>query len=394
MKQYNFDEVIDRKHTSAYKLVLMEKYFGSNDAIPLWVADMDFRTPDFILDAIKNRCDSGVLGYTLPSADYTTSIAKWLKYKHDWEVSDKFIAFAPGVVTGLALAIRAFTNPHDKILVQTPVYPPFLSLPNEHNRELVINPLQFHSNTFEIDFFDFEKKLASGVRMFILCHPHNPGGRVWNADELMRMAKLCIQYNVLMVSDEIHADLMLWGKQHIPLAKLSPEIAQHTITFMAPSKTFNIPGLASAFFVAENPQLFAKMQQETANFHLNMGNVFGCMATEVAYNEGKEWLNQAIHYIEQNILFVRNYIEQHIPIIQVVVPDASFLVWLDCRKMGLTSKELKEFMVHKAKVIMNDGATFGQGGEGFQRLNVACPRSVLQQALQQIETAINEMFTK
>ncbi|MBP6230369.1 MAG: PatB family C-S lyase [Paludibacteraceae bacterium] len=389
MKQYNFDEEVDRTNTSAYKWVLMEKFFGTNEGIPLWVADMDFRTPDVILEAIEEICRKGVLGYTLPSDTYTQSIANWLVYKHQWTVKQDAISFTPGVLTGLAMAIQAFSNKGDKILVQPPIYPPFLSLPEEHDRELVINALQFDGKQFDIDFEDFEQKLASGVKLFILCHPHNPGGRVWMTEELRRMADLCIKYNTLIISDEIHADLMLWGKQHTPIAKLSDAIAQHTITFMAPSKTFNIPGLASAFFVAENPALFSGMQREINRFHVKNGNVFGCLATEVAYNKGKEWLPQAVSYIENNILFVRDFFAQHIPSIQVVVPEASFLIWLDCRQLGMTSSELKDFMVHKAKVIMNDGATFGQGGEGFQRINVACPRSVLEKALYQIKQAID-----
>ncbi len=388
MKQYNFDEVIDRNNTSAYKLVLMEKFFGTTQGIPLWVADMDFKTPDFITDAIIQRSQNGILGYTLPSNTYTNSIADWLIYKHQWSIKESSIGFAPGVVTGLALAIQAFTQVGDKIMVQTPVYPPFLSLPHEHQRQLIINPLIFENNQFDIDFRDFEKKLSEGVKLFILCHPHNPGGRVWTKKELTRMAELCIKHHVLIISDEIHADLMLWDKPHFPLASLSPSISQNVVTLMAPSKTFNMPGLASAFFITENKVLYNSLQEMTANFHLNHGNVFGCMATEIAFNQGKDWLKQVIQYIEDNIRYVREFFIKYIPSIKVIVPDASFLVWLDCRALGMNAKELKNFMVHKAGVVMNDGATFGQGGEGFQRLNVACSRLILEKALQNIMLAI------
>lgn len=394
MKQYNFDEQIDRSGTSAYKLELLDKIFGSTNVIPLWVADMDFKTPDFILQNIKNRCDSGVLGYTVQTCNYTNAIVKWLQNKHDWAVHPSHIGFVPGVVTGLAIAINTFTQKGDKVLVQTPVYAPFLSLPVGNDRELIINPLKIIDNKMEIDFVDFEQKLALGVRLFILCNPHNPGGRMWSRKDLIKIAELCFQYNVLVISDEIHADMALWGGKHIPFAMVSPQAADNVITLMAPSKTFNIPGLASSFYIAKNPSLRAKFQNSLDKLHLNSGNVFAYFSTEIAYQNGKNWLEQMLHYVEQNILFVDDFIKRNIPQIKVMIPEASFLVFLDCRNLGLPLENIKDFMVTKAHLAMNDGASFGKGGEGFQRLNVACSQAVLEKAMNQLKEAIDELKNK
>lgn len=388
MKKYNFDEIINREGTHSIKYALREKLFGNKDALPLWVADMDFRTPDFVMDAIRERASHEVLGYTIRPESFYESIINWNRRKHGWEIKREWISYSPGVVPAVNMAIMAFSKPGDKVIVQPPVYHPFFHAIRNNDREVLENPLKLNNGRFEMDFDDLESKIDDRTSMILLSSPHNPGGTVWHAEELRRLGDICRKHGIIIISDEIHADLVLYDNKHTPLASISPEIADITVTAMAPSKTFNLAALATSYVVATNPELLKKFNKVLEQVHVYMGNVFGTVALEAAYNHGSEWLEQLLDYLEDNIDFVDEYVKKNIPGVEVIIPEATYLVMLDFRKLGLDNKSLKDLMIHKAGVAMNDGASFGKEGDGFQRMNVACPRSVLEEGLQKIEKAV------
>ncbi len=391
MKKYNFDEIINREGTHSIKYDLREKLFGNKDALPLWVADMDFRTPDFVMDAIRQRADHEVLGYTIRPESFYEAIINWNRRKHGWEIKREWISFSPGVVPAVNMAIMAFSKPGDKVIVQPPVYHPFFHAIRNNDREVLENPLKLNNGRFEMDFDDLENKIDDRTSMILLSSPHNPGGTVWHAEELRRFGEICQKHGIIIISDEIHADLVLYDNKHTPLASLSPEIADITVTAMAPSKTFNLAALATSYVVASNPELLKKFNKVLEQVHVYMGNVFGTVALEAAYNHGSEWLEQLLDYIEDNIDFVDEYVKKNIPGVEVIIPEATYLVMLDFRKLGLNNKSLKDLMIHKAGVAMNDGASFGKQGDGFQRMNVACPRAILEEGLQKIEKAVKSL---
>jgi cysteine-S-conjugate beta-lyase len=390
-KKYNFDAIIDRSGTGSYKIELMEKYFGTKDALPLWVADMDFATPDFIIEAVENRCKHEIFGYTILQEEWSNPIRKWLKGRYSWDVKTEELTFVPGIVSGIAFCIQCFTQPGDKILIQTPVYPPFFNIPRKNNREVIVNQLVYNEGKFSIDFFDFENKAASGCKVFILCSPHNPGGRVWSRDELTRMLEICRKYDILVVSDEIHADLTLPGFNHTPISTLSDPSRDKLITLMAPSKTFNIPGMCSSFYIVQRNDIRNKLIDFLDQAELSSGNIFSYISAKTAFENGAEWLNQLLDYLQDNINYIDTYIQEYIPSIRVCRPEASFLVWLDCRGLNLESKELQRFILKEAKLALNPGHSFGAGGEGFMRLNVGCPRSVLCHAMQSLRAAYEKL---
>ena len=385
---YNFDELIDRRGFSTYKTDLATKVFGTADLLPLWVADMDFRTPDFIMNAINERCRHEIMGYTIRERDYFAPVVAWFARQHGWTIAPQWIDFIAGVVPAIALAINAFTKEDDAVIVQTPVYPPFMEYVRRNNRRLVCNELLLKNGQYEIDFELFEKQIGEHkVKMFILCSPHNPGGRVWRLDELQRIDEICQKYGVLVVSDEIHADLTLYNNRHIPFATVSETARERSVTFLAPSKTFNMPGLASSFYVIPNPEIRGIFDAYIEKLDCRGGNIFAYIATTAAYLHGDEWLAQMKKYLQGNIEYVAQYIDVYLPKIRAIIPQASFLVWLDFRGMQLTDSEIKHLLVSKAKLGLNAGTTFGQGGSGFARLNVACPRSVLEEAMRRLRGA-------
>jgi len=392
-KHYSFDKPINRIGTNCVKHDRILKEFGAKDVIPLWVADMDFATPDFIMNAIRQRCEHEVLGYPLTPEGWFNAIHAWLKKRYDWNVSSQETGFTPGIVAGIAFAVRCFTNPGDKILIQTPVYPPFFHIPRKNNRELVLNPLRLENGRFEIDFEDFELKAASGCKLFILCSPHNPGGRIWSKEELLRMAEICKRHDIIIVSDEIHADLALPGQKHDPLATLVTDKEVKLITLMAPSKTFNMPGLGSSFYVIQQPELRSVFKHYLDGGELSNGNIFAFTAAQAAYEHGEEWLGQLTQYLQDNIDFIDDFLKKNIPQIKACIPQASFLIWLDCRELPMSPEELHQFFIHKAKLGLNPGYSFGAGGEGFMRLNVGCTRETLQRAMNQLKTAIDELLS-
>ncbi|MFC0523911.1 MalY/PatB family protein [Pontibacillus salicampi] len=385
-----FNKVIDRTNTRSVKWDMTETLFKNKEVLPMWVADMDFETPDAVKNAIAERAAHGVFGYTITDDKVHQSIQNWLQNRHQWEINTDWLQYSPGVVPSLHTMVEALTEKEDKILIQTPVYPPFFNVVQKHERELVENPLVEQNGRFEIDFEDFEKKLQQGVKAFILCSPHNPVGRVWTKEELKRMAELCLQYNVLIFADEIHADLILPGYTHIPIASLSEDIAYQTITCLSPTKTFNIAGLQASYIVTPNKQFRKKIEEQFGlqGVGVKMLNTLGITALEAAYEHGESWLNELIHVLDSNKQYVMDTIHSNTDKIKVVEPEGTYLVWLDCRGLQLSHEELKEFMQKEAQVGLNDGASFGKDGEGFMRINIACPPSILEEGVHRILQAI------
>ena len=392
--KYNFDELIDRRNTGAVKTDLCKKMFGTDDLIPLWVADMDFRTPDFIIDAINNRCKHPILGYTVPDEEYFNSIIRWIDARHGWKLERSWLGFLPGIVPGLAFAVNALTQTGDQIIIQPPVYPPFIQVPSKNGRELIYNPLKVVEGRFEMDLKDLEYKITDRTRMFILCNPHNPGGRTWDADTLIKVAEICHKHGVLVVSDEIHSDMALPGNVHTPFASVSELAEQNSITYMAPSKTFNMAGLVSSSYIIPNGEIRKKFSDFMNNSELANGNIFAYVAAQAAYENGTEWLTEMIRYIQGNVNYIVEFLEKNVPQIKPMIPQASFLIWLDCAGLEMNSHQLQDFMVKEARLGLNKGTTFGPGGEQHLRLNIGCSREVLKQAMEQLKSAINSRLNK
>ena len=386
--KYNFDEVIERKETDSVKWDGVESRWGRNDLIPMWVADMDFRTAPFVVEALKKRLEHEVLGYTLACKEWSESIVKWLRNRHGWAIRENMLTFTPGIVRGLAFAVQCFTEKGDKIMVMPPVYHPFFLVSERNERQVVFSPLVLKEGSLYIDFDRFEKDIA-GCKLLILSNPHNPGGRVWTKEELHRIAEICYDKGTLVISDEIHADLTLPPYHHSTFALVSEKARMNSLVFMSPSKAFNMPGLASSYVVIENESLLNRFRTFMEASEFNEGHLFAYLSVAAAYSHGTEWLDQVIDYIQGNIDFTENFLKTNIPVIGMIRPQASYLIFLDCRKLGLKQEELNRLFVEDAHLALNDGTTFGKEGEGFMRLNVACPRSVLAQALQQLERAVS-----
>lgn len=387
---YNFDEVIDRRHTNCLKTDGLKERWGREDLMPLWVADMDFRTPSFILEAIRKRCEHEILGYTCKHEGYYRAIVAWLKSRFGWEVTPEMINFTPGIVPGLAFAIKCLTREGDKVIVQPPVYHPFFLATQNNNREVVWNPLILKDGQFRMDF-DHLEKVIDGCKLLLLCNPHNPGGRSWTKEELVRLARICYDHGVTVVSDEIHADLTLPPHRHTPFATVSEKAAKNSITFMSPSKAFNMAGLSSSYCIVPDATLRKKFFSYLEGSELTGGHLFAFITVEAAYSNGTEWLDRVLAYVQGNIDFTEDYLRRNIPSVRAIRPEASFLVFLDCRELGLSQEQLVGLFVDKARLALNDGEMFGSQGKGFMRLNVACPRSVLEKALGQLKEACREV---
>ncbi|HBX88847.1 MAG TPA: cystathionine beta-lyase [Marinilabiliaceae bacterium] len=388
-----FDKIIDRSGTRAIKLEYRERLFGNNDVIPLWVADMDFAAPPAVLKALKERMDHPLYGYSNRPEQFFKAITSWLKRRFDWEVEQSWIEFSPGVVPNLGLAVQAFTQSGEGVIVQPPVYPPFFGVVRDFGRQLIENPLKESDEGYEVDFEHFEELCSQpNNKLFLLCHPHNPVGRVWTPDELRRMGEICVKHGVIIVSDEIHCDLTLFGHLHRPMATISPEIASNTLTCMAPSKTFNLAGFSTSYMIASNPLLLQKCRELVMGYHLHMGNVFGAPALEAAYNESEAWLEELKVYLEGNIDLVISCFKENLPEVKVRRPEATYLLWLDFRAWGMNQNDLKRFIYDKAAVGLNDGNTFGREGRGFMRMNVASPRSIIEKAINRIIKARKEFY--
>lgn len=390
-KRYNFDQIIDRKNTNSIKFDMNDAVFGTEDVMPLWVADMDFKTPDFIISAIKKRLEHEILGYTFRDDAYFDAIQQWMKKRHNWDVEREWISFSPGVVAGLTMAIEALSEPGDKVVVQPPVYFPFFDSVTGTNRQMVENPLKIENGRLTFDFDDLKAKIDDRTKLLLLSNPHNPGGMVWTRDELTELSNICVENEIIIISDEIHSDLIFKGNRHIPLPTISEEIKLNTVVCMAPSKTFNIAGLTTSVIIIPNKRLKAKFERKLHTPHLHMGNIFGNIALEVAYTQGEEWLEQLLEYLENNFNFIKDYIDKNIPRLKVMQVEATYLAWIDFSELGLKGTELENFVVKKAGLGLSPGKVFGTGGKDFMRLNFGCPRSYIENALHQLKDAVEEL---
>ena len=388
--KYNFDEIVPRKHTNCLKYDNVMEIFGTEDILPMWIADMDFKTPDFIVNAIRKRLDHELLGYTYCCKRWKPAIQNWVSRRYGWNVKEEEIGFVGGIVPAISFALQCFTKVGDRVLIQPPVYHPYHHVTHDLERTLVFNPLKLVNGQFEVDFAEFEEKVKD-CKVFLLCNPHNPGGRVWSKEELAHMCDICAKYNVLVISDEIHCDMTLKGYKHVPFATCCDKAKELCITFMAASKTFNIAGLKSSYHIIQSEDIRKQYHEFLRKSELDTAHVFATGPVATAYNEGEEWLEQMLEYVEANIDFMEQYLKDNMPKMGMIRPQASFLVFLDARGLGLPHDKLVEFFVREAKVGMNDGAMFGEEGSGCMRMNLGCPRSVLEKALNQIKMAYDKI---
>ncbi|MEA5152673.1 MAG: PatB family C-S lyase [Oscillospiraceae bacterium] len=388
--KYDFDEIIDRSANRSAKYDERAKKFGRADVIPLWIADMDFRTAQPVIDALKARADEGIWGYTARPDSYFDAIRAWQKRRNGWEIDRSLMSWSLGVVQTISAMVKLFTPEGGSVLIQTPVYSEFYDMTEAWNRRVLENPLVEREGRWQIDWADFEEKLK-GADMFILCSPHNPLGIVWTREELERMTRLCMAHGVRLLADEIHSDLIFHGKKHIPAASISPEAAAYVTTAISGTKTFNLAGLQASAVVFPDARTKDVFDRWWQRMDIHRNNAFSLTAMETAFNEGEDWLDQLLPYLSANFDFVADYCEKHIPKIKTFAPDATYLMWLDCRALGLSNDALRDFMVYKAGLGLNDGCSFGRGLNGYMRLNAACPRSVLRKAMEQLETAVNSL---
>ncbi len=386
--EYDFDKVIQRKGTDCVKWDLAGTLFQSEDLLPMWVADMDFEVPPFIREAISDRNTHPILGYTYRPSRFFEALVSWLERRHGWVVPPEAVSFSPGIVPALNLAVMGLTSPGDRIVVQPPVYFPFFRAVTNHGRNLVYNQLIDQNGVYTIDFDQLEMQFRGGASMFMLSHPHNPVGRAWNKEELQRLAELCTRYGVLILSDEIHSDLLLFGHRHIPMASLDPEVARITITCVAPSKTFNLAGMHTSAVLITSSELKKKYDAILDAVHVGGGNIFGQVAMEAAYTHGDEWLDQLIAYLESNFKILVEELGNPLPGLRISPLEATYLAWLNFSFLGMSDGELKEFMAAKARIGLNDGPMFGPGGSGYQRLNIAAPASTLREGIRRILQAV------
>lgn len=391
MKIYDFNSPIDRRGSHCVKFDALKEMFGRDDLLSLWVADMDFATPDFIIDALKRRLEHPVLGYPVQYDGYWQSIVDWLHSHHGWRVEREWMRYIPGIVKGIGMVINAFTQPDDKIIIQPPVYHPFRLVPEHNGREVVTNPLIREGDTYRMDFEQLEQIIDDKCKILILANPHNPIGITWDRQTLARLAEIAVKHNLIVISDEIHCDMALYGNRHTPFASVSEEAAQCSITFSAPSKTFNIAGIVSSYAIVPDPVLREKFFSWLTANEMDMATIFAMTATEAAFTEGEEWRQQMLAHIESNIDYVDNFLKENIPAVRAIKPQASFLVWLDFTVLGLPHEKLIDFLVNEAHLAMNDGAMFGAGGEQHTRLNVGTQRAVLEQAMKQLKEAIDKL---
>jgi cystathionine beta-lyase len=385
---WNFDEPAGREGTDCIKYDRREDTFGVKDIIPMWVADMDFNTPDFIVESLQKRLEHQIYGYSFRSSEYFHSMITWIKTRHNWTVEKEWISFSPGIVPALNFCTLAFTQPGDSIIVQPPVYFPFFSAAESHGRNLVYNRLTELEGKWDMDYNSLIAGIDNKTKMIIISNPHNPVGRVWTPEELNNLADICLKNNILIISDEIHCDLVLPGFTHTPMASLSEKIAENTVTLIAPSKTFNLAGLSTSSVIIPNPVLRKSFNRIVDNLHVGNGNIFGNTASIAAYTNGYKWLDALLDYIDNNVEFVKDYCGKMIPEIVPVQPEATYMIWLDCRRFGMSGKDLQNFFVHKAGVGMNEGSTFGPGGEGFMRMNLGTTHQTVMKAMEQIERAV------
>lgn len=387
---YDFDRIIERRGSGALKTDALQERYGNPDLLPMWVADMDFATPEFIIDAMRQRLEHPILGYTVEPEDYRPAIINWLKKLHGVEVKPEWLCYIPGIVKGIGLAVECFVAPDEKVIIQPPVYHPFRLVPEADGREVVFNPLkELPDGKYEMDFENLEKVTDAKCRMLILSSPHNPAGIVWSRDTLSRLADFCCERGIIVLSDEIHSEMVLWNGKHYPFYEISANARKCSITFSAPTKTFNMAGVVSSYAIVPDPDLREKYFGFLNANELDEPTIFAPIATIAAYREGEKWRKEMLAYVEENILTVEKFCRERMPEINPVRPEASFLIWLDCRELGLNHDQLVRLFTDGAALALNDGEMFGPGGEGFMRLNVGTPRSVLFKALEQLKRAVD-----
>lgn len=384
-RNLDFDTIIDRKNTDCLKYDFAKRRGMPEDVLPLWVADMDFKTSSYVEDALAERARNGIFGYSESQTPYFEIVRDWMKRHHDWEVKEPWLIKTPGVVFALAMAVKAYTEPGDGVLIQSPVYYPFSEVIEDNGRRIVSNTLVLgEDHKYHIDFEDFERQIKENqIKLFFLCNPHNPVGRVWTTEELTRLGDICLKYQVTVVSDEIHSDFIFRGRHQV-FADLKREYADITVTCTAPSKTFNLAGLLLSNIFISNRELRHKFRQQVNAAGISQLSPFGLVACETAYTQGEEWYQAMLAYVAENIAFTKEYVEKHLPGVEMVEHEGTYLVWLDFRKTGLSVEELEDLIVNRAKLWLDSGKIFGKSGEGFQRINVACPRQILEEALHRI----------
>lgn len=392
MKFYDFDKVIDRHGTGALKYEVLAERYGRADLLPLWVADMEFETPEFITEALRRRLDHSLFGYTVTPESYWQAVTDWIESHHGWKVEREWLSFIPGIVKGIGFAVNVFTQPGEKVIIQPPVYHPFRLTPLGNHREVVYNPLIENADgSYSMDFEGLERVADDKCKLLILSNPHNPAGILWDRETLTRLAEFCFDHGIIVLSDEIHCDMALWGLRHIPFATVSDKAAQCSITFGAPTKTFNIAGIVSSYSIIPNPQIRRTYYSWLEANELNEPTLFAPIATIAAFTKGEEWRRQMLEYVEENIKFVEYFCLEDLPQIRPLRPQASFLVWLNCRDLHLNQDELNDLFVNRARLALNDGAMFGKEGTGFMRLNVGEPRSMLEKAMTQLKAAVDDL---
>ena len=388
---YHFDQIVDRSQNHSAKYDERKKKFGTEDVIPLWIADMDFKTAQCVIDALGQRATEGIWGYTARPDSYFAAIRAWQKKRNGWDIDQSLMSFSLGVVQSISAMVKLFTPEGGNVLIQTPVYSEFYDMAEAWNRNVLENQFVEKDGRWVMDWADFEEKLQS-ADLFLLCNPHNPLGLVWEPEELKRMMELCMKYHVPVFSDEIHSDLIFHGKKHTPTASLSPEIAKYVTTGISGTKTFNLAGLQASTVIFPNAHMKQVFDHYWQCMDIHRNNAFSLTAMEAAFSDGgEEWLEQLLPYISDNFDFVVDYCKNYIPQIKTYAPDATYLMWLDCRGLGLSDAELNKFMIEKAKLGLNDGNSFGRSLHGFMRLNAACPRSVLEKAMKQLEEAVKAL---
>lgn len=392
MGLYNFDKIVDRKGTGALKLELRQKAFGRTDLLPLWIADMDFETPAFIIDAMRKRLEHPIFGYTAMPNEYWETVINWVHARHGWTIKREWMSFIPGIVKGIGMVINVFVRPEEKVIIQPPVYHPFRLVPQGNNRTVVYNPLHENEDgTYSMDFENLAQVADEKCKLLILSNPHNPAGIVWDKDTLQKLAKFCYDRHILVISDEIHCDMALFGNKHIPFASVSEEAAACSITFEAPTKTFNMAGIVSSYAIVPDPEIRKRFFGWLEANEMADPTLFAPIATIAAFKYGEAWREEMLHYVEGNVEFVEKFCKEKLPQIHPIRPQASFLIWLDCRALNLSHSALDALFVDGAGLGLNDGEMFGKEGHGFMRLNVGAPRTVIAQAMEQLKQAVDKL---
>ena len=394
--KYNFDKIVDRKDSFSLKWSksALKKFFNSDeeDLLPLWVADMDFECPKPVVDAVKKEAEGAVYGYNWHiTPKYLDAVTGWMSRRHQWQVDPKWVVYSPGIVPAINMLVQTFSNIRDKIIIQPPVYYPFFSAVIDNGRQLLLNQLHYENQKYSIDFEDFEKKAKDPLtKIFILCSPHNPVGRVWKKDELKKLGEICLENDILLISDEIHHDLILPDYKHTLFSTITEEFEQNSIICTAPSKTFNLAGLQVSNIIIPNEKIRESFIRTIVNKNgISIPNSFGIVAMIAAYNEGEEWLDQVLGYINSNFQFLKDFTKKKLSDVKYIEPEGTYLAWLDFNSVGLNPEELNDKLLRDAKVALDNGPIFGVGGEGFQRVNIACPRSILEKCMERIKTVLN-----